>query len=118
MRRPTSSKVDTFRLGSRTRAINATHNPIPRAEMEITNISDIMLDLAAHNIPVTVGQVSLYIPKVRFNLLYHSFNDTSDENSKQFGRNDLAWFCFGIQIQFWRRYLKFPIQAYKGTTII
>lgn len=28
---PTSSRVETFRLGSRTRAINATHRPIPRA---------------------------------------------------------------------------------------
>lgn len=30
---PTNSRVETFRLGSRTRAINATHNPIPRASM-------------------------------------------------------------------------------------
>lgn len=29
---PTSSRVETFRLGSRTRAINATHSPIPRAK--------------------------------------------------------------------------------------
>lgn len=31
---PTNSRVETFRLGSRTRAINATHNPIPRAEKQ------------------------------------------------------------------------------------
>ena len=31
MRRPTNSMVDTFKLGSRTSAINATHKPIPKA---------------------------------------------------------------------------------------
>ncbi len=37
-RRPTNNKVDTFRLGSRTRAMNATHKPIPSAgNMEIKN---------------------------------------------------------------------------------
>lgn len=28
---PVSSNVDTFRLGKRTKAMNATHNPIPMA---------------------------------------------------------------------------------------
>jgi len=29
---PTRSRVDTFKLGNRTRAMNATQRPIPRAE--------------------------------------------------------------------------------------
>lgn len=34
-RSPVSSKVETFRLGRRTNAMNATHNPIPIAGTNI-----------------------------------------------------------------------------------
>ena len=37
---PVSSKVETFKLGSRTNAINATHNPIPIAENKVNIINN------------------------------------------------------------------------------
>lgn len=58
---PTSSRVETLRLGSRTRAINATHSPIPRASMRSqcpvsTHIHTIIKDRKKDKISAAVNR--------------------------------------------------------------
>lgn len=70
MSNPVSSRVDTFRLGNRTNAMNATHSPIPiasiRSQWPVSTQMQTMLTLSENdnnsapvNLPHTPNDILL-----------------------------------------------------------
>lgn len=71
MRSPTSSSVDTLRLGSRTRAMNATHRPIPSAvnrKHAIKRLKQAALEYKAYNTEMPGD----YKPRAKY-IKHHNF---------------------------------------------